>query len=81
MNPPSPDQSAHGAASAGPMKRASILDEAGGGFILEYDDTVGRQHTMRLEARTYDAAILEARSFLGSRKDDRDAAGDLWMVE
>jgi hypothetical protein len=62
-------------------KVAKILDEDGGGFGLEYDDTRGRKNRMRLDARTYEGAIREARSFLGVQPDDRDADGDRWTVE
>lgn len=63
------------------MKRAMIYDEAGGVFGVEYDNTIGKKHSMRLEAVTYEAAVTEARSFLGIREDDKDAAGDHWTVE
>jgi hypothetical protein len=63
------------------MKRATIFDEAAGVFGVEYDNTIGKKHSMRLEAATYDEAVTEARSFLGIREDDRDAAGDIWTVE
>lgn len=63
------------------MKRATIFDEATGVFGVEYDNTIGKRHSMRLEAVTYDEAVTEARSFLGILEDDRDAAGDLWTVE
>ncbi|HEU0011235.1 MAG TPA: hypothetical protein VFT34_15560 [Verrucomicrobiae bacterium] len=63
------------------MKRATILDEAGGVFGLEYDNTIGRKHTMRLEAATYEEALCEAREFLGIAENDQDEAGDQWTVE
>lgn len=63
------------------MKRAIIFDEAAGVFGVEYDNTIGKKHSMRLEAVTYDQALTEARSFLGILENDRDAAGDLWTVE
>ena len=63
------------------MKRASILDEAGGVLGLEYDNTLGKKNTMRLEALTYDQALREARLFLGIQEDDRDEHGDLWTVD
>jgi len=63
------------------MKRATILDEAGGIFGLEYDNTIGRKHTMRLEALTYEQALREARAFLGIGDNDHDVDGDLWTVD
>jgi hypothetical protein len=63
------------------MKRAIILEDTRGVFGLEYDNTIGQKHTMRLEATTYDQALLEARSFLGILENDRDEDGHLWTVE
>ena len=63
------------------MKQATILDEVGGVFGLEYDNTVGKKHTMRLDAATYEEALREARSFLGILENDRDEDGDLWAVD
>jgi hypothetical protein len=68
-------------AEAAPVKVGAILDEEDGGFVLEYDNTCGQRNTMRLDARTYEDAILEARSFLGIQPDDHDADGSLWAVE
>jgi hypothetical protein len=64
-----------------PLKIGRILDEEGGEFALEYDDTRGQKNTMRLDALTYEGAIREARSFLGIQEDDHDEDGDLWAVE
>lgn len=65
------------------MKRATILDleEGPGEFAVEYDNTLGGKHQMRLDAGSYERAILEARSFLGLDEQDRDEAGDQWAVE
>ena len=63
------------------MKRATVLDEVGGFFGLEYDNTIGRKHTMRLEAATYEGALREARAFLGIAENDQDEDGDQWTVE
>lgn len=63
------------------MKIARILDEDEGTFGLEYDNTVGKKHIMRLDAETYDDAIREARSFLGINTDDRDGDGVEWNIE
>lgn len=63
------------------MKIGRILDEPGGGFLLEYDNTLGRKHTMRLEAFTYEAALREARSYLGIGGNARDPEGAEWDVE
>ncbi|MBI2946509.1 MAG: hypothetical protein HYY23_02615 [Verrucomicrobia bacterium] len=63
------------------MKRARILDEEDGSFGLEYDNTRGEKNTMRLDAFTYERAILEAKSFLGIKDDNCDEAGDLWELD
>jgi hypothetical protein len=63
------------------MKHATILDEGPGRFALEYDNTVGKKHQMRLDAATYERAIREARAFLGINEVDLDEAGDGWTVE
>jgi hypothetical protein len=63
------------------MKIARILDEPGGSFLLEYDNTLGRKNAMRLDASTYEAALREARSFLGIGKDDYDNEGAQWDIE
>ena len=62
------------------MKLATILDEGSTQFALEYDNTVGKKHQMRLDAATYENAITEARAYLGIKEDDRDEAGDQWTV-
>jgi|WetSurMetagenome_2_1015567.scaffolds.fasta_scaffold427396_2 hypothetical protein len=66
---------------ADPLKIGRILDEDGGSFGLEYDDTRGQKNRMRLDALTYEGAIREARSFLGIQEDDHDEDGDLWAVQ
>jgi hypothetical protein len=63
------------------MKIARILDQNSGAFGLEYDNTLGKKNTMRLEALTYEKAIREAKSFLSIRADDHDAEGTLWDIE
>ncbi|MEY2410022.1 MAG: hypothetical protein QOF48_2692 [Verrucomicrobiota bacterium] len=63
------------------MKIGRILDQAHGSFGLEYDTTRGDKNMMRLDALTYEKAIVEARSFLGIMTDDLDDAGTLWHVE
>ena len=63
------------------MKTARILDEESGAFGLEYDNTKGQRNTMRLDATTYEKAILEAKSFLGINEDNHDEDGFLWEVE
>ena len=64
-----------------PMKVAQILDQAGGTFGLEYDNTLGKKNTMRLDAINYDSALREAKSFLGIKVDDHDADGTEWHIE
>jgi len=63
------------------MKVARILDQDNGAFCLEYDNTVGKRHTMRLDALTYEKAIREAKSFLGINAENHDADGTLWDIE
>ena len=63
------------------MKIARILDEAGGTFGLEYDNTLGKKNTMRLDALTYEDALREAKSFLEIGADDHDADGTQWDIE
>lgn len=63
------------------MKTARILDLAGGGFGLEYDNNVGRRNTTRLDAVTYEKAVAETRLFLEINRDDIDSDGTKWEVE
>ncbi len=63
------------------MKFARILDEPDGTFGLEYDNTVGKKHTMRLDALTYEQALREARSFLEITSEGRDGDGTTWDIE
>jgi hypothetical protein len=63
------------------MKNARILDDDNGGFRLEYDNTLGKTNTMRLDAVNYESAIREAKAFLGIHSDDHDAEGSQWNVE
>jgi len=63
------------------MKVARILDQDNGAFRLEYDNTVGKKHTMRLEALTYEQAVCEAKSFLGINAENHDTDGTLWDIE
>ncbi len=63
------------------MKIARIFDEDGGTFGLEYDNTLGKKHTMRLDAVTYEHALREAKSFLDINADDHDGDGNHWHIE
>jgi hypothetical protein len=63
------------------MKIAKILDQDGNRFALEYDNTLGKKNTMRLDALSYERALREARSFLGINSDNQDEDGNLWQVE
>ena len=63
------------------MKIACILDQDDGTFILEYDNTLGKKHTMRLDAETYNNAVREARSFLEIDAENRDGDGIEWNIE
>jgi len=63
------------------MKTATILDEDDNSFVLEYDNNLGKKHTMRLDAVTYEQAVREARSFLGINQDNLDADGTSWTID
>jgi len=63
------------------VKIARILDEAGGTFRLEYDDTLGHKQNTRLDAMTYEQALREARSYLEIGEGDWDAEGAQWDIE
>jgi hypothetical protein len=62
------------------MKIATILEQAGSTFCLEYDDTVGHKQTMRLDAHSYERALREARAYLEITEDDRDSEGIQWDI-
>jgi len=79
--PPSLEENAPPAAALeNPMKRAVILYEEDDAFSVEYDNTIGSKNTMRLEAATYEEAILEIKSFLGITE-DRDEHGTVWEID
>ena len=63
------------------MKSARILDEPGGMFRLEYDDTLGHKRNTRLDAITYEQALREARSYLEIGEGERDPEGAQWEIE
>jgi hypothetical protein len=63
------------------MKYGRISDQPNASFALEYDTMPGKRSMMRLEARTYEGAIREARSYLGIAADNRDEKGESWEVE
>ena len=63
------------------MKIARIFDQDAETFAVEYDNTVGKKNTMRLDATTYENAIREAKSFLGIDAQNTDGDGALWQVE
>jgi len=63
------------------MKVARIFDQEPNAFRLEYDNTLGKKNTMRLEASTYEKAIRETKEFLGIDAGNHDADGTLWHVE
>jgi hypothetical protein len=65
----------------GKMKTGRILDLADGGFGLEYDNTVGSRNTMRLDARTYEKAVREAKVFLDLDQQRVDPDGITWEIE
>ena len=62
-------------------KCATVSEQESGVFTLEYDNTVGKKHSMRLDAATYEKALREARSYLGIDEGGLDEAGDQWVVE
>ena len=62
-------------------KIAQIIDLPGDRFRLEYDDTLGRKNSMRLDASTYDGAVQEARTYLGINEQDLDADGNKWEMQ
>ena len=63
------------------MKLATISDQEDGMFCLEYDNTIGRKNMMRLDAMSYEKAIVEAKSFLEIDEDNLDKDGLLWWIE
>ncbi|HEX5218615.1 MAG TPA: hypothetical protein VFZ59_03535 [Verrucomicrobiae bacterium] len=63
------------------MKHAQIVDRGGDRFGLEYEDTLGRKNTMRLDAVTYEGALREAKSFLGINGSNLDEDGTVWELE
>jgi hypothetical protein len=63
------------------MKIARILDEPGGMFRLEYENTRGHKQNTRLDATTYEQALREARSYLEIGDDERDSEGAEWNIE
>jgi len=63
------------------VKNARITDGAHDTFGLDYDNTLGKRNSMRLDAETYEKAVREARSFLGINADNRDADGNEWEIE
>lgn len=63
------------------MKTAILLDEEDEGFLLEYDNNLGRKSTMRLDALNYLRAVREAKSFLGIDDENLDGDGTEWKIE
>jgi hypothetical protein len=80
-SPPGLDTNAAPVASLpNSLKRAIIVDQEDEGFGVEYDTTIGTRNTMRLEATTYEDAILETKSFLGITE-NRDEDGTVWEID
>lgn len=80
-SPPAFDENAAPVAPIdNPLKRAIILDQEDESYGVEYDNTIGTRNTMRLEATTYEDAILETKSFLGITE-NRDEAGTVWEID
>ena len=78
--PPGIEENATPVATTGSsMKRAIILDQENDAFGVEYDNTIGSRNTMRLEAATYEDAILETKSFLGITE-NHDEDGTVWEI-
>ena len=63
------------------MKIARILDESGGRFRLEFDDTLGHKQNSRLDATNYEQALREAKAYLEIGDGDRDSQGAQWDIE
>jgi hypothetical protein len=63
-----------------PVKRAIILDHEDEAYGVEYDNTIGTRNTMRLEATTYEDAILEIKAFLGITE-NCDEDGTVWEID
>ena len=62
-------------------KFAQIVDQPHERFGLQYQDTLGRKNTMRLDAITYEAAVSEAKSFLGINRENFDDDGNTWEIQ
>jgi hypothetical protein len=60
---------------------AIIVDEEDDSFGLEYDNKLGKRNFMRLDGASYEAAVREARDFLGVNSDNFDAEGNLWEIQ
>jgi hypothetical protein len=63
------------------MKTGRIIDGTDNTFEFEYDNMLGKKNSMRLDALTYEGAILEAKAYLGINADDHDAEGAQWDIE
>lgn len=63
------------------MKTAIILDEEDEGFLLEYDNNLGKKNTMRLDAVNYLGAVRETKSFLGIDDENLDSDGTEWRID
>lgn len=63
------------------MKIARILNESGGTFRLEFDDTRGHKQNSRLDAMTYEQALREAKAYLEIGDGDLDSEGAQWDIE
>jgi hypothetical protein len=63
-----------------PKKRATIVDQEDGAFGVEYDNTINTRNVMRLDAETYEEAIIEAKAYL-EIEGDQDADGNLWEID
>ena len=62
-------------------KIGRIKEDDRGTFSLEYDNTLGKKNTMRLDAATYEAAIREAQVFLEVNDQGLDDHGAHWDIE
>jgi len=81
LNPMSGNSSEKSHGRSDTMKIARILDEPGGTFRLEYDDTLGHKRNTRLDAMTYEQALREARAYLEIGEGERDSEGVEWNIE
>jgi hypothetical protein len=65
----------------GNLKSARIVELEDGDFSLEYDNNLGNQNSMRLDAASYESALREAKFFLNINQQSIDPDGTTWEIE